>query len=107
MSETFKTINKSKSEIGESGKRGVMKNYINKNGEVTKVEPAGVIEIDDCFTGKINKEYIVIVLNDKECFMGKEIFYAEPTDGNILWAIAKHSGFKADIRILYVPEICL
>ena len=87
-------------------REGFMKNYINKNGEITKTAPSEVIEIDDCFTGKVVKDFEIVVLNEKNEFIGVEKFYSEPpTNGNILWAITKHNGFKAELRVYYVPDI--
>jgi hypothetical protein len=82
-----------------------MRNYINKNGEITKAAPSEVIEIEDCFTGKVAKNFEIVVLKENNEFLGVERFYSElPTNGNILWAIAKHNGDKAELRVFYVPE---
>lgn len=82
-----------------------MKNYINKNGEIANVAQSEVIEIEDCFTGKVVKTFEIIVLKENNEFLGFERFLESPTNGNILWAITKHKGDKAELRVFYVPEI--
>lgn len=81
-----------------------MKNYINSKGEILKTKPQEVIEIGDCYTGRITVSYKIIVFSE-DVVVGTERFDDIPEHGKVLWAIFKHKGDSAEIRTIYEPEI--